>query len=162
VSVDKILGGLLGGKSGGGGGGLDLTNILAGLGGARSTSGGGGGGVNPAMLAALLPVVMGLLKGGGLQKILQGFQAKGLTSEADSWVGTGENRPVTGQQVREVVGAEKVAEVAQQAGVSEDEAAEGMAALLPTMIDGASPEGELAPQQDVDSAFDQLQRSASA
>jgi uncharacterized protein YidB (DUF937 family) len=155
--VDKILGGLLGGK----GGGVDLTNILAGLGGARSTTGGGGG-LNPAMLMALLPLVAGLLKGGGLQKILAGFQAKGFSAQADSWVGTGENQQVSGQQVREVVGEGKVSEIARQAGVSEDEAADGIAQLLPQMVDGASPEGELAPQEDVDGAFAQLQRSAAA
>jgi uncharacterized protein YidB (DUF937 family) len=111
---------------------------------------------------ALLPVVAGLLKGGGLQKILGGLQAKGLTSQTDSWVGTGANEPISGQDVREAVGEDKVAEVAREAGVSEDEAAEGMAALLPQMVDSASPDGELAAQEDIDGAFDQLQRSAGA
>ena len=32
----------------------------------------------------LLPLVLGLLKGGGLEKILGGMRAKGLSSEADS------------------------------------------------------------------------------
>ena len=154
MSVDKILGGLLGGSGGG-----DLGSILGQLGGGRSTQ--GGGGLNPTLLMTLLPLVLGLLKGGGLEKILGGMRAKGLGAQADSWVGTGENQPVTGGQMREVAGDE-VARVAQQAGVSEDEAAEGMAQLLPGLVDSASPEGELAPQENVDSAFDQLQRSAAA
>jgi uncharacterized protein YidB (DUF937 family) len=158
VSVDKILGGLLGG---GGGGGGDLGSILGQLAGARSTSPGkGGGALNPALLMTLLPVLLSLLKGGGLEKILGGLKAKGLTAEADSWVGKGENKPVTGEQVREAVGSEEVARVAQEAGVSEDEAAEGMAQLLPQLVDGASPDGALEPQDDIDGAFDQLQRSA--
>jgi uncharacterized protein YidB (DUF937 family) len=119
VSVDQILGGLLGGSGRGG-------------------------------------------AGGDLGAILGGFRAKGLSSEADSWVGPGENPPVSGGLVREVLGDGQVAEVAQQAGVSEDEAAEGMAQLLPGLVDSASPDGELAPRENVESAFDQLQRSAAS
>ena len=155
MSVDKILGGLLGGSGGAGGG--DLGSILGQLGGGRSTQ--GGGGINPAILMALLPLVLGLLKGGGLEKILGGMRSKGLSAEADSWVGTGDNQPVSGEQMREAAGPE-VAQIAQQAGVSEDEAAAAMAQLLPGLVDSASPDGELAPQENVDSAFDQLQRSA--
>ena len=157
MSVDKILGGLLGGSGGG-----DLGSILGQLAGGRSSSAVGqrGGGINPQLLMMLLPVVLAFLKGGGLEKILGGFRAKGLSAEADSWVGTGDNQPVTGGQVREAVGEDELARIAQQAGVSEDEAAEGMAQLLPGLVDSASPDGELAPPENVDSAFAQLQRSA--
>jgi uncharacterized protein YidB (DUF937 family) len=160
VSVEKILGGLLGGSAGGGGG--DLGSILGQLAGARSTSGGGGGGLNPALLMTLLPVVLGFLKGGGLEKILGGMKAQGLTAQADSWVGKGHNEPVTGAQVREAVGSGEVARIAQEAGVSEDEAAEGMAQLLPKLVDGASPDGQLESKDSIDGAFDQLLRSAAA
>ena len=129
MSVDKILGGLLGGS--GGGGGLDVGAILSGLGGGRSTVPSKGGALNPQMLMALLPLVLGLLKGGGLDRILGGMRAKGFTAEADSYVGTGDNRPLTGGQVREVVGDQEVARIASEAGVSEDEAADGIAQLLP-------------------------------
>jgi uncharacterized protein YidB (DUF937 family) len=162
VSVDKILGGLLGGGSGGGGGGDLVGSILGQLTGARSTSPSGGGGLNPALLMTLLPIVLKLLQGGGLQKILGGMRAQGLTSQADSWVGTGENQPVTGAQVRQAVGTDEVARVAQEAGVSEDEAADGIAQLLPQLVDGASPDGQLEPQESVDSVFDQLRKSAAA
>jgi uncharacterized protein YidB (DUF937 family) len=158
VSVDKILGGLLGG--GGRGGGLDVGAILSGLGGGRSTVPAKGGALNPQMLMALLPLVLGLLKGGGLERILGGMRAKGFTAEADSYVGTGENRPLTGSQVREVVGEDEVSRIAGEAGVSEAEAADGIAQLLPGLIDKASPDGRVAPRGDIDDAFSQLQRSA--
>jgi uncharacterized protein YidB (DUF937 family) len=161
VSVDKILGGLLGGGGGGGAGGDLIGGVLGQLTGTRSTAGGGGGGLNPALLMTLLPVVLKLLQSGGLQRILGGMRAQGLTAEADSWVGAGENRPVTGTQVREAVGPD-VARVAQEAGVSEDEAAEGMAQLLPQLVDGASPDGRLEPQDSVDTVFDQLRQSVGA
>ena len=161
MSVEKILGGLLGG--GGGGGAGDIGNILGKLTGAKGATGGDGrGGLNPALLMTLLPVVLGVLKNGGLQKLLGGLRALGLTAEADSWVGKGENRPVSGAQVRQAVGEEQIARISQEAGVSEDEAAEGVAQLLPQLVDGASPDGDLEPQESIDGAFDQLQRSAAA
>lgn len=159
--LEKILGSLLGGKDkgGGGAGGLDLTNIIASLGGARSTQ--GGGGLNPALLGALLPLVAGLLKNGGLEKILGGLKAKGFTSQADSWVGTGDNEPVSGADIKDIVGQEEVSKIAAEAGLSEDEAAEGIATLLPQVVDHASPEGQLAPAEDFDGAFDQLLKGLS-
>jgi uncharacterized protein YidB (DUF937 family) len=124
--------------------------VLAGL-------GGGSGGTQ---LAALLPVVAGLLSSGGLQKILAGFNAKGLSAQADSWLSTGENQPVTGTQVRDVIGDDEVGQIAQKLGVSNEEAADELAQLLPQIVDKASPDGQLKPQADLDSAFDQLQKAA--
>ena len=148
--LDEALGGLLGGKGGSGGG--DLGSILGGLtGGAGGRSGGGG------TLAALLPLVGGLLANGGLQKMLSGFQSKGLAQQADSWVSTGDNEPVSGQQVRDVVGDERVGEIAQQLGVSNDQAADALAEVLPTVVDKASPGGELPSQEELDAAFNRLE-----
>ena len=96
------------------------------------------------LLTALLPVVGGMLAGGGLQKVLSGFQANGLAAQADSWVGTGENEPISGADVRKVVGDEELAKIAAQLGVSEDEAADAVAQVLPAVVDKVSPDGQLA------------------
>lgn len=128
--MDDLLGGLMGGRGGAGGGNQ--------------------------MLTALLPVLAGLLADGGLQKILAGFQNKGMGAQAASWVGTGENQSVSPDQVREVVGDDQVGRIAQQLGVSEDQAAGALAEALPQAIDRASPNGELAPQAQLDDAFAQL------
>jgi uncharacterized protein YidB (DUF937 family) len=146
--LDQVLGGLLGGKGG------NLGNLVSGLGGGQGLGGG-----NP-MLGMLLPIVGGLLAGGGLQKILSGFHAQGLRSQADSWIGTGSNQPVTGDQVKAALGDDQVAEVAQKLGVSHDEAAAALAEVLPKVVDHASPEGQLKPQAELDSAFEQLKQSA--
>ena len=128
--MDDLLGGLMGGRGGAGGGNQ--------------------------MLTALLPVLAGLLADGGLQKILAGFQNKGMGDQAASWVGTGENEPVSPDQVREVVGDDEVGRIAQQLGVSEDQAAGALAEALPQAIDRASPNGQLAPQAELDDAFANL------
>jgi uncharacterized protein YidB (DUF937 family) len=148
------LGDLLGGLAGGGGG---LDDILGGLTGGGDASGGSAQGGMGGLLTALLPMVGGLLAGGGLQKVLSGFQANGLAAQTDSWVGTGENAPISGADVREVVGDEQIAQIAAQLGVSEDEAADAVAQVLPTIVDKVSPEGHLAPDSELDAAFGALE-----
>jgi uncharacterized protein YidB (DUF937 family) len=147
--LDDILGGLMGGKGGSGG----LEDVLGGLMGGRG--GGGGGGT----MGALMPVLAGLLASGGLSKILGGLKANGLSAQADSWVGTGANEPVSGKDIEQAAGREQIQQVAQQLGVSESQAAEVVAQALPEVVDKVSPEGELPPEQDLDAAFDKLAKA---
>ena len=149
-----ILGGLAGGDSGGGGLG-DVLGGLAGAGGGKAGSRAGGMG---GLLTSLLPVLGGMLAGGGLQKVISGFEANGLSAQAASWVGTGENAPISGADVRKVVGDEELARIAAELGVSEDEAADAVAQVLPAVVDTVSPEGHLAPDSELDSAFEGLER----
>jgi uncharacterized protein YidB (DUF937 family) len=136
--LDDILGGMLGGKGGGGGG---LESILGGLTGGR----GGGGGAGALM--ALAPMLIGLLQGGGLQKILNQFQQEGLGDKAQSWVGTGDNEPVSPEEVRSALGDEQVHQAATQLGVSDDDAAAVLAQVLPEAVNGVTPEGHV-PSED--------------
>jgi uncharacterized protein YidB (DUF937 family) len=147
--LDDILGGLMGGKGGSGG----LEDVLGGLMGGRG--GGGGGGT----MGALMPVLAGLLASGGLSRILGGLKANGLSAQADSWVGTGANEPVSGKDIEQAAGREQIQQVAQQLGVSESQAAEVVAQALPEVVDKVSPEGELPPEQDLDAAFDKLAKA---
>ena len=142
-SIENVLGGLLGGGSGSAGG----------IGGLGSLLGGGGGG---GPLAALLPVVTGMLAGGGLSKILSGMQAAGLGGKATSWVGGGENQKISADEVKRVVDHAHIAEVAQKAGVSHDEAAGLIAQALPAVVDHVTPAGQVPDQAAVDHSLDAL------
>jgi uncharacterized protein YidB (DUF937 family) len=148
--LGDILGGLAGGGGSGGGGLGDILGGLAGGGGGGQAGGMGG------MLGSLLPVLGGMLAGGGLQKVLSGFQANGLAAQADSWVGTGENAPISGADVRKAVSPEELSQIAAKLGVSEDEAADAVAQVLPTVVDKVSPDGHLAPDSELDAAFGAL------
>jgi uncharacterized protein YidB (DUF937 family) len=150
AGLDDILGGLMGGQ--GGSGGLD--DLLGGL-----TGGKGGGGSG---LSALVPVLAGVLASGGLSKIMGGLKANGQGAEAESWVGTGENKPVSGKAMEQAVGKEQIQEIANQLGVSEEQAADVVAKALPEVVDKVSPDGKLPAEQDLDSAFDKLAKSAAA
>jgi uncharacterized protein YidB (DUF937 family) len=138
-----------------------ITNALGGLiGGAQqqastqgqeSGQGGGGFNVNPAVLAALLPVVIQFVNSkGGIQGIIGMFRQAGAESEAKSWVTPGGNAQVSPEQVSAAFGPD-VDKIAQQAGVPKEEAATGIAAVLPKVIDIITPDGEVPSTGDLSS-----------
>jgi len=148
--LDDLLGGLLGGKSGG------IGDMVGGL------TGGDQGGSGRGLMGALVPMIGGLLAGGGLNKLLSGFHANGLSSQADSWVGKGPNEPVTAGQVSQVIGDEQIGRIAEKLGVSHEEAAQAIAEVLPKVVDTVSPDGQLPPEQDLNQAFDRLAQATAA
>jgi uncharacterized protein YidB (DUF937 family) len=125
-----------------------LDEVLDGVLGQSGARGAGGG--QSAALNMLIPVITGLLAGGGLSKLLEAFKAKGMSAQADSWVGTGENQPISAADVKEVVGQEKIAEVAKQANISEDQAADVLAQAIPPAVDHVTPEGDVPDTSKVD------------
>lgn len=115
-----------GGQAGGGG--------LGGLGGMLGSVLGGGG-AQPQ--AQAMPDV------GGLGGILDAFQKGGLGHIADSWVGTGENLPVSGDQVTQALGQDKIAQMANQLGMSHGDVSGGLAQILPQLINHVTPNGQV-------------------
>ena len=82
-----------------------------------------------------------------------------IGQQASSWVGTGENMPVTGDDLERALGRERLAEIAAQAGVSESEASGGLAALLPELVNQLTPQGTVPPTEQLDDSLASLQRS---
>lgn len=146
---------LLKGTKGGGGLGDLLGGILGG--GARGGNLGAGGalGGNP-LLRMLLPLVASMLMNGGLQKILGRLQQSGKGAKGQSWVSSGPNEPVDAADIREALEQDELAQIARQLGVSEDEAAEAVAQVLPDVVDQATPEGELPDGAELDRRFGRL------
>jgi uncharacterized protein YidB (DUF937 family) len=101
---------------------------------------GGQGGQSP-----LLEAVMGLVGNsqGGLQGLLQQLQQGGLGDHVNSWVGTGQNMQVSGDQVQSALGDDQVQAIASQAGVTPQQASSGLAQLLPQIIDQLTPNGSV-------------------
>ena len=140
-----------------GGGGLG--GMLGGILGGRARGGGGLEGGNP-MLRMLLPLVASMLMNGGLQKLLARFQQQGKGSKGQSWVSTGPNEPADADDVREALDDQELARIAQQLGVSEDEAAEAVAQVLPDVVDQATPQGELPADEELDEKLGRLREVA--
>jgi len=84
--------------------------------------------------------------GGGLTDLIKGFQNEGMGDVISSWIGTGENKTVTPDQVRQGLGKERVQEVAQRSGLSIESVLPMLAAALPVVIDALTPKGQVPDQ----------------
>ena len=101
----------------------------------------GGGGQNP-----LMDIVLGLVTNpqtGGLQGLIQKFKEKGFGDAVSSWISTGENQSVSGDQIQHALGGNLIQQIAEQLGSSKTEISGSLSDLLPQIIDKLTPNGTL-------------------
>jgi len=122
----------------GGGQGKPQAGGLAGM--LGSLAGGGGAGGLGGMLGSLAG---GAGAAGGLGGLIAAFQRNGMGEQVQSWVGTGPNLPISGDQLQQVLGGDLLAGIAKQLGQSPAEASSGLAGVLPELIDKLTPQGQL-------------------
>ena len=75
--------------------------------------------------------------------LISGFKDKGMGDVAESWLGDGENAPVSTDQLKEVLGGDQVAEAAAKLGTDEGSLLSGLQDALPQLVDKASSGGSL-------------------
>ena len=80
---------------------------------------------------------------GGIDGLLDKFKAGGLAEQAASWVGKGENLPISAEQISSVLGNGAIADLAAKFGISPETLSAQIAQHLPTMIDKLTPNGEV-------------------
>lgn len=127
--------------------------VLGSLAGGDGQQQGGGG------QAVLLQLAMSLLQGQGqgglgaqggqldLGALIGGLVARfgqaGLAEQANSWVSAGQNLPVSAEQIGQVFGDSALGDMAAQLGMPSEQVAGHLANLLPQVIDGLTPGGQL-------------------
>jgi uncharacterized protein YidB (DUF937 family) len=97
-----------------------------------------------------------MVAGGDLLSLLGNLSRSGMGDLVNSWVGTGENEPVSPRRLQEALGDEEIRRVAEEAGVSENEAASGLADLLPKLVDRLTPDGHVPGGDQIDDALGKL------
>ena len=102
-----------------------------------------GGSSNP-VVSAVLQLIQN--QPGGISGLLQQFHEKGLGELVNSWVSTGQNLPVSPDQVQHVLGTEQVQQVAAKAGIPAQLASSKLAEFLPMIVDKLTPNGQV-PEQ---------------
>jgi uncharacterized protein YidB (DUF937 family) len=101
---------------------------------------------NPEHHAGLLDAVSGLLNNpqvGGVGGLIEAFEKQGLGGVIASWVGTGQNLPISPEQLQAVLGDAHVQEIAQKLGISTQDVASHLSQLLPSLIDKMTPNGQV-------------------
>ena len=115
-TLDGILGSLMGGAVGGAG----------------------------AQQSPLMQIALRILQqNGGVEGVLDKFRQGGYADQASSWLSTGQNLPISGAALQEVLGSGTIGQIAQQLGLSHGEAAGGLAQMLPQVIDKLTPSGTI-------------------
>lgn len=104
-------------------------------------SGLGGGGQNN-MIGAIASMLSSR-EVGGLGGLAQLFNQRGHGDAVNSWISRGENRPISPDAVQDVLGEERIQQVADNAGVSREDASQGLSSLLPQLVDKMTPDGQL-------------------
>jgi len=88
----------------------------------------------------------GSVLGGGLNDLVKQFQDHGLGDAANSWVGTGPNKPVSPNDLGRALGADQINALTSQTGLSRDELLDGLSQNLPEVVDQLTPNGRV-PQE---------------
>ena len=87
-------------------------------------------------------------KSGGITGLIQKFNEKGLGDHMSSWISTGENLPISADQIKDALGSDKIKELASKLNLGEQDTSKSLADLLPQLIDRLTPDGSV-PHQDM-------------
>jgi uncharacterized protein YidB (DUF937 family) len=99
---------------------------------------GGQGGQQDAM-----DQIQRLFGGNGMQGIVSRLTDAGLGQQVQSWIGMGENQPVSGQQLQQAMDPSALRQLAQQTGMEPGQLCDQIAKVLPNLIDQVTPDGQL-------------------
>lgn len=95
---------------------------------------------------------------GGLTGLTQLFAQRGYGDAVNSWISTQRNRAISGDDVQQALGPDRVREVARDAGVTEQEASQGLSSVLPQLVDRLTPDGKLPDSNKANETLAQLAR----
>ncbi len=104
-----------------------------------------GGGLSPAVLMNVIGSLLN--KQGGLGGLLGNLNQAGMGDIAKSWVGTGQNQPISPTQVTQVLGSGQLSQIATQLGVDPSHVGGLLSQILPHVVDQLTPHGQLPAQQ---------------
>jgi uncharacterized protein YidB (DUF937 family) len=131
-----------------------LDSLLSGL--AGPAAGSGQAGANP-LLQMALQLLASQGQAGGLASLINQFQQAGYGQQMDSWISTGQNLPISPDQLMQVFGQGRMQQLAESSGMDVGQLSGGLADMLPQLIDQLTPGGQV-PAGGIDSALAELSR----
>lgn len=127
-----------------------LDSVLGSIAGAQQGQSGSPFGAGGGVQGALISAVIGMLanpqgggQGGGLGDLIGRFQQGGLGDVIGSWIGHGQNLPVSPDQLSNVLGPDTIGQLAQQLGLSHGDVAGQLSQILPQVVDHLTPQGQV-------------------
>lgn len=116
---------------------MGLLDMVGGMLGGQSGAGGNQG--------ALIGTVLEFINNqpGGLNGLIEKFRQGGAGEVIGSWVGNGENQPISPDTLQNVLGPDTVTNLANKAGIDPSIATGLLAQVLPHLVNHATPDGEV-------------------
>lgn len=78
---------------------------------------------------------------GGLNGLTEKFNQAGLGNIIKSWIGSGQNLPISADQITSVLGRADLGQIASQLGIDPAQASSQLSHILPGLIDQLTPGG---------------------
>jgi uncharacterized protein YidB (DUF937 family) len=79
---------------------------------------------------------------GGLGGLVDKFNQAGLGNVVSSWIGSGQNLPISADQLQSVLGSDAVAGIAAKLGINPADAMGQLSTMLPSLVDKLTPNGQ--------------------
>ncbi|HEY0846280.1 MAG TPA: YidB family protein [Noviherbaspirillum sp.] len=95
------------------------------------------------LLQAALSLIANNGQTGGLHGLVERFQEAGLGNAISSWIGSGENVPITAEQMEQVLGEGHLQQISEETGLPEHDVADRLSDMLPDLIDKLTPAGHI-------------------
>lgn len=124
---------------------MGLLDIVGGLIGGQA-----GGNSQSALITTALEFINN--QPGGLNGLIEKFKAGGAGDIIGSWVGNGENQPISPDTLQNVLGSDVVGSLASKVGIDPAQASSILAQVLPHVVNGATPNGEVPASGQVDTS----------
>jgi uncharacterized protein YidB (DUF937 family) len=80
---------------------------------------------------------------GGISGLQQLFQQKGLGGIISSWIGTGQNLPISAEQLQSVLHCEALQNIVAKTGMDQAQVASVLSQMLPHVVDQLTPNGQV-------------------
>jgi len=114
------------------------------------TSAGGLGDILKGGLGGLLAGgAAGSVLSGGLNDLLKQFQQAGHGEVANSWVGTGQNKSISPNDLASALGADQINALTAHSGLSRDDLLASLSQYLPEAVDKLTPAGRVPTEQEI-------------
>ena len=121
---------------------MDLTDLLKmGASAIQGNSDDSTTGLDMDSITGALGNLLGGENGLDLSSLVSGLSENGLGEVVGSWLGSGENMPISMDSITDLLGGDKISEFASSLGLSEESAKGALADVLPNVVDKAT-EGE--------------------
>jgi len=106
----------------------------------------GGASAQPPQHAGALSMLLDYINSpqvGGISGLQQMFQQKGLGGIVSSWIGTGQNLPISADQLQNVLHGNTLQEIAAKTGMDSSQLTSILSTMLPSVVDKLTPNGQV-------------------